>query len=75
MKCTYCDKIFLEDDNIILNYFEHIKINHYESLGNEDKMMHDFREKMIKSKINYDQLKKEIGDSDLVFNSDNSDIT
>ena len=74
MKCKYCDKIFVEDDNITLNYFEHIKINHYESLGNEDKMMHDIREKMIKSKINYDQSKKEIGDSDLVFNSNNSDI-
>jgi hypothetical protein len=37
-------------------------------------MMHDIREKMIKSKINYDQSKKEIGDSDLVFNSNNSDI-
>ena len=70
MKCKYCDKIFLQDDNITLNYFEHIKINHYESLDDEDKMMQDIREKMIKSKINYDQSKKEIGDSDLVFNSD-----
>ena len=50
MKCKYCDKIFLEDSDITLNYFEDIKIKHYESLDDEDKMMHDIREKMIKSK-------------------------
>ena len=74
MKCKYCNETFLENDNKILNYFEHIKINHYELLSDEDKIIHDIREKMIKSKINYDQSKKEIGDSDLVFNSNNSDI-
>jgi hypothetical protein len=73
MKCEYCDKTFLEDDDLVLNYFEHTKINHYELLGDEDKIMYDIREKMIKSKIDYDQFKKEIGDSDLFFNSDNSD--
>jgi hypothetical protein len=74
MKCKYCDKTFLDDDNLVLNYFEHTKISHYELLDDEDKIMHDIREKMIKSKIDYDQFKKEIGDSDLVFNSNNSDI-
>ena len=74
MKCKYCDKTFLDDDNLVLNYFEHTRISHYELLNDEDKIMHDIREKMIKSKIDYDQFKKEIGDSDLVFNSKNSDI-
>ena len=73
MKCKYCDKTFPEDDDLVLNYFEHTKINHYELLGDEDKIMHDIREKMIKSKIDYDQFKKEIGDSDLFFNSNDSD--
>ena len=73
MKCKYCDKTFLEDDDLVLNYFEHTKINHYELLGDEDKIMHDIREKMIKSKIDHDQFKKEIGDSDLFFNSNDSD--
>ena len=73
MKCKYCDKTFPEDDDTVLNYFEHTKINHYELLGDEDKMMHDIRDKMIKSKIDYDKFKKEIGDSDLFFNSNNSD--
>ena len=36
-------------------------------------MMHDIRDKMIKSKIDYDKFKKEIGDSDLFFNSNDSD--
>jgi hypothetical protein len=36
--------------------------------------MHDIRENMIKSKINHDKFKKETGDSDLVFNSNDSDI-
>ena len=73
MKCKYCDKIFLEDDDLVLNYFQHTKINHYELLDDNDKIMHDIRENMIKSKINYDEYKKEIGDSDLVFNSNDSD--
>ena len=73
MKWKYCDKTFLEDDDLVLNYFEHTKINHYELLGDEDKIMHDIRENMIKSKIDYDKFKKETGDSDLVFNSNNSD--
>ena len=73
MKCKYCDKTFPEDDDLVLNDFEHTKINHYELLGDEDKMMHDIREKMIKSKIDHDKFKKEIGDSDLFFNSNDSD--
>ena len=73
MKCKYCDKIFPEDDDLVLNYFEHTIINHYESLADDDRIMHDIRENMIKSKINYDKFKKETGDSDLFFNSNDSD--
>jgi hypothetical protein len=36
--------------------------------------MHDVRKKMIKSKTDYDVYKKTNGDSDLIFNSKNSDI-
>ena len=42
-------------------------------LADEDKIMHDIRENMIKSKINHDKFKKETGDSDLFFNSNDSD--
>ena len=73
MKCKYCDKTFTEDDDLVLNYFEHTKINHYESLSDEDRIMHDIRENMIKSKTNHDKFKKETGDSDLFFNSNDSD--
>jgi len=36
--------------------------------------MHDVRKKMIKSKTDYEVHKKTTGDSDLIFNSKNSDI-
>ena len=74
MKCKYCEKILLDDTDLALNYFHHIEINHYDSLDDEDKMMHDIREKMIKSKKDYDQTKKISGDSDLIFNAKNSEI-
>jgi hypothetical protein len=74
MKCKYCEKIFEENDDLILDHFHHIDTNHYDSLSNDDKIMHDIRKKMIKSKTNYDVYKKTNGDSDLIFNSKNSDI-
>jgi hypothetical protein len=37
-------------------------------------MIHDIREKMIKSKKEYETLKKKIGDSDLIFNQKNMDV-
>jgi hypothetical protein len=37
-------------------------------------MIHDIREKMIKSKKEYETLKKKIGDSDLIFNQKNIDV-
>ena len=74
MKCKYCDQIFLEDVDIVLNYFHHVKINHYDILIDDDKMIHDIREKMIKSKKEYETLKKKIGDSDLIFNQKNVDV-
>ena len=74
MKCKYCGKIFLDDADLVLNYFHHIEINHHDSLDNEDKMMYDIRKKFLKSKKDYELKKKNIGDSDLIFNTKNSEI-
>ena len=74
MKCKYCEKFFLDDAELVLNYFHHIEINHYDSLDNEDKMMHDIRKKMLQSKKDYELTKKNVGDSDLIFNAKNSEI-
>jgi len=74
MKCKYCEKILSDDADLVLNYFHHIEINHYDSLDNEDKMMHDIRKKMIQSKKDYELKKKNVGDSDLIFNAKNSEI-
>ena len=74
MKCKYCEKILSDDADLVLNYFHHIEINHYDSLDNEDKLMHDIRKKILQSKKNYELKKKNVGDSDLIFNSKNSKI-
>ena len=74
MKCKYCEKILSDDANLVLNYFHHIEINHYDSLDDEDKMMYDIRKKFLKSKKDYELKKKNIGDSDLIFNTKNSEI-
>jgi hypothetical protein len=74
MKCKYCEKILSDDADLVLNYFHHIEINHYDSLDDEDKMMYDIRKKFLKSKKDYELKKKNIGDSDLIFNTKNSEI-
>ena len=74
MKCKYCKKVFEDDADIVLNYFYHVDINHYDSLTDNEKIIHDARKKMIKSKTDYEVHKKTSGDSDLIFNSKNSDI-
>ena len=74
MKCKYCEIILKDDSNLILNYFYHLENNHYEELDDEDRIMHDTRKKMIESKQNYELQKKLDGDSDLIFNDQNSDI-
>ena len=74
MKCKYCKKILSDDTDLVLNYFQHLEINHYTVLSAEDKIMHDIRKKMIKSKKDYDQNKKISGNSDLIFNAKNSEI-
>ena len=74
MKCKYCEKILSDDADLVLNYFHHIEINHYDSLDNEDKLMHDIRKKILQSKKNYELKKKNVGDSDLIFNAKNSEI-
>ena len=74
MKCKYCEKSFEENDDLILDYFYHVESHHYNSLSGDEKVMHDVRKKMIKSKTDYEVHKKTTGDSDLIFNSKNSDI-
>ena len=67
-------KIFEDNDDFVLNYFHHFESHHYDVLSPDEKIMHDIRKKMIKSKSDYDGNKKIDGDSDLVFNGKNSDI-
>ena len=74
MKCKYCKKVFEENNDLVLDNFHHIDTHHYDSLSDDEKIMHDVRKKMIKSKTDYDVYKKTNGDSDLIFNSKNSDI-
>jgi len=74
MKCKYCEQIFEDNDDFVLDYFYHFESNHYDVLSADEKIMHDIRKKMIKSKSDYDVNKKIDGDSDLVFNAKNSDI-
>ncbi|MBT3573340.1 MAG: hypothetical protein HOE93_00400 [Nitrosopumilus sp.] len=74
MKCKYCDQIFVENADTVLNYFNHVQINHYDTLTDDDKIMHDIRDKMIKSKKEFEILKKKIGDSDLIFNQKYLDV-
>jgi hypothetical protein len=74
MKCKYCEKVFEENDNLVLDNFYHIDTHHYDSLSDDEKIIHDVRKKMIKSKTDHDVYKKTTGDSDLIFNAQNSDI-
>ena len=74
MKCKYCEKIFSDDSDLVLSYFDHIEINHLDALDTEDKMMHEIRKKMLQSKKDYELTKKNVGDSDLIFNAKNSEI-
>ena len=74
MKCKYCKKILSDDDDLVLAYFHHIEINHLDALDTADKMMHEIRKKMLQSKNNYELKKKNDGDSDLIFNTKNSEI-
>lgn len=73
MKCNYCKKVLLDNVDVVLNYFQHLEINHYDVLSAEDKIMHDIRKKMIKSKQDHELKKKTTGDSDLIFNHKHSD--
>ena len=74
MKCKYCEKILSDDAELVLNYFHHVGSDHYDSLDNEDKIMYDIRKKMMQSKKDYELKKKNVGDSDLIFNAKNSEI-
>ena len=74
MKCKYCEKVFEDSNDLVLDNFHHIDAHHYGSLSDDEKIIHDARKKMIKSKTDYEVHKKTTGDSDLIFNSKNSDI-
>ena len=74
MKCKYCEKVFEDSNDLVLDNFYHIDAHHYGSLSGDEKIMHDARKKMIKSKTDYEVHKKTTGDSDLIFNAQNSDI-
>ena len=58
MKCKYCEKIFSDDSDLVLIYFDHIEINHLDALDTEDKMMHEIRKKMLQSKNDYELKRK-----------------
>ena len=70
----YCEKVFEDSNDLVLDNFHHIDAHHYGSLSDDEKIMHDARKKMIKSKTDYEVHKKTTGDSDLIFNAQNSDI-
>ena len=74
MKCKYCEQIFEDDDDFVLDYFHHFESYHYDVLSADEKMMHDIRKKMLQSKKDYELTKKNVGDSDLIFNTKNSEI-
>ena len=74
MKCEYCDKILLDDENVITNYFIHKRICHKDDVSDEEKIFDDYREKMIRQKEEYVKLKEKTGDSDLIFNAQEKDI-
>ena len=69
MKCEYCDKILLDNENVITNYLIHKRICHKDDVSDKEKMFGEYREKMIRQKEEYIKLKEKIGDSDLVFNA------
>ena len=73
MKCNYCDEIFNDDDSV-MSHFYHLGENHYDVLTDEDRIIYDIRKKMIESKSKYESQKQTDGDSDLIFNSRNSEV-
>ena len=74
MKCEYCDKILLDDENVITNYLIHKRICHKDDVSDEEKMFGEYREKMIRQKEEYVKLKEKTGDSDLIFNAQEKDM-
>ena len=73
MKCEYCGKIFVDDENVIANYWMHRSVHHKDKITAEEKVFEDFRKKMIKQKEKYERSKEKTGDSDLVFNAKERD--
>ena len=73
MKCEYCDMILVDDDNVITNYLIHKKLCHKDEVSNEEQMINDYREKMIRQKEEFIKSKEKMGDSDLIFNAQEKD--
>ena len=51
MKCKYCEKVFEENNSLVLDIFHHIDAHHYGSLSDDEKIMHDVRKKMISGEV------------------------
>ena len=68
MECEYCGKMFVDDGDVIAIYRMHKSVHHKDKMTTEEKILEDFRKKMIKQKNDYEKLKEKAGDSDLVFN-------
>ena len=73
MECEYCGKMFVDDENAIANYRMHQCTHHEDKMTAEEKMIEDYRKKMIKQKEEYERSKEKTGDSDLVFNAKERD--
>jgi len=74
MKCEYCNKVLVDDENAVLNYLIHKRTSHKDIVPVEEKMLDEYRGKMIMQKSEYVKSKKKTGDSDLIFNADERDI-
>ena len=69
MKCDYCDKILVDDENVVTNYLIHKRICHKDDVSDEERTFDDYREKMILQKEEFSKSKEKMGDSDLIFNA------
>ena len=63
----------IDDDDAIAIYQMHKSVHHKDKMTAEEKILEDFRKKMIKQKNDYERSKEKTGDSDLIFNSKDRD--
>ena len=74
MKCEHCDVILMDDENVVTNYLIHKRMCHKDDLSDEEKMLGEYKKKMIRQKEEYVKLKEKIGDTDLIFNAKDRDV-